>query len=116
MAKKCSAISDLHISLAGLRKLRPTELLAIDGPRFIMREVVPGNETLAVLISHDKWRTLNHNMPEVDPHKAKVFYVGDNLYMTIPISAIMVGSAVCEPQARPETGFKITRTRKRGVR
>ena len=106
---------DLHIPFEKLREISSAELLAIDGPKFITRDSKQGRRTLAVLISHDKWRTLNHNLPEVDPHKAKVFYVGDSLYMTIPIDAIMVGSSVCEPQARSETGFEITRVRKRGV-
>ncbi len=107
---------DLHIPFEKLGDLSAGDLLAIEGPKFITyKSHRVGQRTLAVLISHDKWRTLSHNVPEVDPHKAKVFYVGDNLYMTIPIDAIMVGSAVCEPQARPETGFKITRSRKKGV-
>lgn len=85
MARRGKPTPDLHISVAELRKLRPAELLAIEGPKFIMREVVRGHETLAVLISHDKWRTLNHNVPEVDPHNAKVFHVGEQAYLTIPV-------------------------------
>lgn len=88
MSRRGDVVPDLHISVAELRKLRPADLLAIDGPKFIMREVVRGNETLAVLISHNKWRMLNHNVPDVNPNEIKEFFVGDQMYLMMPVECV----------------------------
>jgi hypothetical protein len=53
---------DLHIPFEKLGELSPKKLLAIDGPKFITKD----HKTLAVLISHDKWRALNHSFPDLE--------------------------------------------------
>jgi len=72
----------LKITTDRLKKLTPGEIAyaGMEGPSFIMY----GEEVKAVLISHDKWKQLNHNLPEVNPEKAVPFYVGEQAYVTIP--------------------------------
>jgi len=97
-------VPELHISVAKLRKMSPADLLSIDGPKFIMREVVRGNETLAVLISHEKWKTMNHRLPNITPDRAGIFFIGDQAYMVLPVEQ-RDGHAVWHPT--PETGLEI---------
>ena len=101
-------LPDLHIPLADLGHLSASDLLAIDGPKFITSDSYEGARTCAVLISHDKWRTLNHALPEVDPNKARPFYVGDAAYVVIPCEP-HIGSVLRPKQS---TGLEII-TRKR---
>ena len=113
MARLGKPLSEIHLTLAGLAHITSADLLSIDGPKFITSSSKYGARTLAVLISHDKWKTLNHNVPSVNPHKAEAFYVGEQAYMVIP--AVDLGGGVY--QAKPETGLKIitdTKLRKRG--
>ena len=56
-------LPELHIPLADLGSLSASDLLAIDGPKFITLDSKRGTKTLAVLISHDKWKRLNHGLP-----------------------------------------------------
>lgn len=111
MTKRGKPLPELHIPLADLGKLSASDLLAIDGPKFITSDSERGARTYAVLISHDKWRTLNHNLPEVDPEKAMPFYVGGNAYVVIPCDE-PVGSVF---RPKPSTGLDII-TRKRSKR
>ena len=63
-----------------------------------------------MLISHEKWKMLNHNLPEMDPHKALEFSIGEQRYLTIPVERVPgLGNVV---QATRETGLTII-TRKR---
>ena len=83
-------------------KVSPGEVAGIvhdGGPVFMTY----GEDTVAVLISRNKWRTLNHNVPSVDPHNAQVNFVGGQAYMVIPV--VDLGSGIW--QATPETGLKI---------
>ena len=94
---------ELHIPLADLDRLSASDLLAISGPRFITSDSEPGARIYAVLISHDKWRTLNHALPEVDPEKARPFYVGNSAYVVIPCEP-HIGSVL---RPKPSTGLEI---------
>ena len=53
---------DLHIPFEKLGELSSRKLLAIDGPKFITKD----HKTLAVLISHEKWKKLNHSFPDLE--------------------------------------------------
>jgi hypothetical protein len=111
MARLGKPLAEFHITLAGLAKICAADLASIEGPKFITSSSRGGTKTLAVLISHDKWKTLNHNLPQVDSDKALPFYVGNNAYVVIP----------CEPHIgsvlRPKrsTGLEII-TRQRSKR
>jgi hypothetical protein len=84
MARRTSKpLPSLHIPLADLPSLSASDLLAIDGPKFIMSDSEAGCRTCAVLISYDKWKTLNHNTPQVNPHKAEVVFVRKKSYVVI---------------------------------
>jgi hypothetical protein len=109
MAKRKKLSPDLHIPLADIPYLSASDLLAIDGPKFITSDSMEGAKTFAVLISHDKWRTMNHTIPAVSPHRAGVFWVGEQAYLTIPVEQ-RGGTAVWHPVS--ETGLEII-TRKR---
>jgi len=100
---------DLHVPFEKLSSISVADLLAIEGPKFITHTSHrAGQQTLAVLISHEKWKTMNHQLPEVDPVKAELFFVDEQAYMVIP--AINLGGTVY--QAKPETGLKIITERK----
>ena len=53
-------LPSLCIPLAYLGDLSASDLLTIDGPKFITSDSNEGARTYAVLISHDKWKKLNH--------------------------------------------------------
>ena len=72
---------DLHIPFAELGELSSRKLLAIDGPKFITK----GHKTLAVLISHEKWKIMNHRLPNITPDRAGIFFIGDQAYMVLPV-------------------------------
>ena len=98
---------DLHIPFAELGELSSRKLLAIDGPKFITK----GHKTLAVLISHEKWKIMNHRLPNITPDRAGIFFIGDQAYMVLPVEQ-RNGHAVWHPT--PETGMEIiTRPRKK---
>ena len=98
---------DLHIPFEKLGELSSRKLLAIDGPKFITK----GHKTLAVLISHEKWKIMNHRLPNITPDRAGIFFIGDHAYMVLPVEQ-RNGHAVWHPT--PETGMEIiTRPRKR---
>ena len=61
---------NLHIPLADLGDLSASDLLAIDGPMFITSDSFEGARTFAVLISHDKWKRMNHGLPPGKKRKA----------------------------------------------
>lgn len=63
MARLKKLSSNLHIPLADLGDLSASDLLAIDGPKFITSDSYKGARTFAVLISHEKWKRLNHGIP-----------------------------------------------------
>jgi hypothetical protein len=63
MSKLKKLSPSLHIPLADLVLMSASELLAIDGPKFITSDSYEGTRTCAVLISHDKWKRLNHRLP-----------------------------------------------------
>lgn len=96
---------DLHILFAELGELSPAKLRAIDGPKFITK----GHKTLAVLISHDKWRTMNHRLPNIAPDRAGIFFIGDQAYMVLPVEQ-RDRHASWHPM--PETGLEIITKRK----
>ena len=108
MAKPGKPLPELHLPLADLGELSASDLLAIDGPKFITSDSERGARTHAVLISYNKWKTLNHSLPEVDPHKAKEFFVSGQAYLTIPVER---DAYKCWRPVR-ETGLEII-TRKR---
>jgi hypothetical protein len=83
MARKI--IPSLCIPYADLATLTPADLRAIDGPKFITRSVRAGIDALAVLISHDKWRALNHGAPYVNPDQITEYFVGDQAYIIVPV-------------------------------
>ena len=60
MAKQGKPLPEIPIPLADLCKLSASDLLAIDGPKFITSDSERGARTYAVLISHEKWKRLNH--------------------------------------------------------
>lgn len=100
---------DLHIPFEKLGELSPKQLLAIDGPKFITHKCITpenhvGQQTLAVLISHDKWKTMNHRLPNITPNRAGIFFIGDQAYMVLPVEQ-RDGHAVWHPT--PETGLGI---------
>jgi hypothetical protein len=90
---------DIHVPYKKLGELSPAELLAVEGPKFVTKD----HKTLAVLISHDKWKKLNHGLPNVNPHKVMKFLVGEQNYLVIPVERY--GSTLF--QAKPETGLMI---------
>jgi hypothetical protein len=112
MAKLGKPLPELHITVDELSQLDVDDLreilAGIDGPKFITSDSEPGARTFAVLISHDKWKTLNHNVPEVDPHRAKEFFVSGQAYLVIPVER---NEHQCWSPLQ-ETGLKII-TRKR---
>ena len=109
MARKAKLVPDLHVEFEKLGKLTPADLLAIDGPKFITQDCEQGTATLAVLISHDKWRTLNHGLPDVRPDRVGVFFIGKQAYLQIPVEQ-RKESAVWH--AVPEVGLDIITRRK----
>ena len=98
-------VPDLHIPYEKLGELSCADLLAIDGPKFIVRH----RKTLGVLISHDKWRTMNHRLPNITPDRAGIFFIGDQAYMVLPVEQ-RDGHAVWHPTL--ETGLEIITRRK----
>ena len=64
MSRAGKPLPELHITVDDLGQLHPDDLreflIGIDGPKFITSDSKRGTKTLAVLISHDKWRKLNH--------------------------------------------------------
>jgi hypothetical protein len=107
--KKGDPLPELDIPLTDIGKLSASDLLAIDGPKFITnRSGVGGGATLAVVISHDKWLMLNHHIPTVKRREVTEFFVGDQTYLTIPVKRIGLGPSIW--QAEPETGIKIITT------
>ena len=84
MAKR-KPVPSLCIPYAELATLTPADLRAIDGPKFITRTGTAGVGTLAVLISHDKWRALNHGTPYVNPDQITEYFVGDQAYIIVPV-------------------------------
>ncbi len=69
MAKLGKPLPELHITVDELSQLDVDDLreilAGIDGPKFITADSKRGTKTLAVLISHEKWKTLNHNVPDL---------------------------------------------------
>lgn len=53
----------LHIELQDLGNLSASDLLAIDGPKFITSDGYVGARTFAVIIPHEMWKRLNHGLP-----------------------------------------------------
>jgi hypothetical protein len=91
-------------------KVSPGEVAGIvldGGPVFMTY----GKDTVAVLISHAKWKHMNHRLPTVDPDKALHFYVDGQAYVVIPCEA-RIGSVL---RPKPSTGLEII-TRKRSKR
>jgi len=88
-------------------KVSPGEVAAIvrDGAPVFMTY---GESTVAVMISHAKWKCMNHRLPTVDPDKALPFYVDGQAYVVIPCEA-HIGSVL---RPKRSTGLEII-TRKR---
>lgn len=103
MSRIRKPVSESHIPLADIGDLSASDLLAIDGPKFITSDSKRGVRTYAVLISHDKWKTMNRRLPDVNPHKAEVFFVGEQAYLTIPVER----DAYKCWRPLPETGLTI---------
>jgi hypothetical protein len=65
MARLGKPLSALHITVDDLGQLHPADLRGllaeVDGPKFITEDSKRGTKTLAVLISHAKWKKLNHH-------------------------------------------------------
>ena len=101
-------ISDLDILLKDLGSLSTSDLLAIDGPKFIIDR---SGAALAVIISPDKWKMLNHPIPAVKSNGVTKFYAGAQTYLTIPVENI--GRGVTLWQAKPSTGLEIITLRSR---
>ena len=85
MARAGKPLPELHIPLADLGNLSASDPLAIDGPKFITSDSERGARTYAVLISHDKWKQLNHRLPNITPDRAGIFFIGDQAYMVLPV-------------------------------
>ena len=87
-------------------KVSPGEVAAIvcDGAPVFM---TCGEGTVAVMISHAKWKCMNHRLPTVDPDKALPFYVDGQAYVVIPCEA-HIGSVL---RPKHSTGLEIV-TRK----
>jgi hypothetical protein len=66
MARPGKPLPELHITVDDLGQLHPNDLRSflagIDGPKFITEDSKRGTKTLAVLISHDMWKRLNHGL------------------------------------------------------
>ena len=84
MAKR-KPISSLCIPYAELATLTPADLRAIDGPKFITRKGSTRVDTLAVLISHKRWKAFNHGVPHVNPDQITEYFVGDQAYIIVPV-------------------------------
>jgi hypothetical protein len=110
MARVGKPLSELHIPFTDLSSLSAADLLSIDGPKFITKDSKRGFKTLAVLISHDKWKELNHGLFDLNPHKASLSIVDDQAYLTIPVKGVSLFPALW--QAKPETGLTIITNRK----
>ena len=56
----------LYVTVDDIVQLHPADLrgflVGIDGPKFITEDSKRGTKTLAVLISHKKWKMLNHGL------------------------------------------------------
>ena len=71
MARPKKLPREFHVELQDLGSLSAPDLLAIDGPKFITSDGYEGATIFAVLISHDKWKRLNHGLPAQPRRKAK---------------------------------------------
>ena len=75
MGRPGKPLPELHITVDDLSQLHADDLrvllAGIDGPKFITSDSKRGTKTLAVLISHNKWKRLNHELP-VKPRKKAV--------------------------------------------
>jgi len=111
MARLGKPLAGVHVTLDGLGNLSASDLLSLDGPKFVTSSSKGGAKTLAVLISPDKWKTLNHNLPDVDSEKTLHFYVGENAYVTIPCDPPIGG--VFRPKR--STGLEIITRRRSAV-
>lgn len=107
MVRLRKPLSELHVTLAGLRKMTSADFQAIDGPKFVTSSSRHGARTLAVLVSHDKWKILNHNIFDADPHALRLNFIDGQRYVTLPIGP---DSNNCW-QALPETGLQIVTIR-----
>ena len=72
-------LSELHIPLADLGSLSASDLLAIDGPKFITSDSERGCKTYAVLISHEKWKRLNHGLLDETPRDCGCLFLISHL-------------------------------------
>ena len=67
MARPGKPLPELHITVDDLGQLHPDDLrdllAGIDGPKFITEDSKRGTKTLAVLISHETWKRVNHGLP-----------------------------------------------------
>lgn len=99
---------DLHIPFAELGSLSASDLRAIKGPKFITHDGRHGQQTLAVLISHNQWKIFNHRVPDVDFNKPMPFYMNGQTFLTIPCETSVGGILV----AKESTGLEIVTRRK----